>query len=108
MIEVYDAVKQDELDILSFVDWENLVNVDIAFPVHRVGLLVDSLTNPTVDEREFSPKLLGKKWAMEKNGWRITLVNYEAFKSSGTEYVAGIRSQLTEVKIFRKGDFAGF
>lgn len=96
--EVFDAIKAgSELDLYTLVEWENLGVVDIAFPVHRVGLLIDPYTDPDFDMRDKHPKLEVLEWALQKNGWSIFFVNLKKFKERGMPYVEELRKQLADV-----------
>jgi hypothetical protein len=79
------------LDLFMLIQWENLQVVDISFPVHRVGMMVDTTSNPLVDSNSINRDLLGIKWAMEENGWKLITVNYEEYKQGGVDYVENLR-----------------
>lgn len=97
VIEVYDRVKADDLEIYPFIEWENMALIDIAFPVNRVGILVDGETIPEFDIRSVDSKLEAQKWAMEANGWSVFVVNFGEFKEGGVEYINDLRQNLKDV-----------
>lgn len=81
------------------IQWENLQVVDISFPVHRVGILVDTISSPYNDGQNINKDLQMIEWCMRENGWRLILINYEEFKQHGTDYIENIREQITKVSL---------
>lgn len=97
MAEIYNILSTTELDLFMLIQWENLQVVDIAFPVHRVGILIDTESTPFLDNDTVNKELQAMQWAMEENGWQLIMLNYTEFKQNGIEYVEDLRVQLEEV-----------
>lgn len=96
---MYNILQTTDLDLFMLIQWENLQVVDIAFPVHRVGVIIDTESNPGADPHSINKNIEAVKWAMEENGWNLVTVNYTEFKQGGAEYIEGLREQLIEVNI---------
>ena len=99
---MYNVLQTTDLDLFMLIQWENLQVVDIAFPIHRVGVIVDTDSVPNVDISNINSDIQAMQWAMEENGWNLVTLNYVEFKQGGAEYIDEIKDQLTQVKKFPK------
>lgn len=97
--EVYNTLKAagSDLDIFTLIDWENTGIVDIAFPEHRVGIIIDSVSNPLTDRSSKTSFNQCLASVMRSNGWIILEVNYFEFSEGGIQFAEQLIDQLKQV-----------
>lgn len=93
--EVYSAIKSScDLEIYTFVDWENTGTLDIAFSEHRVGVILDTKMNPITDRAATSNENRVLANVMRLNGWQIIELNYFEFQEGGVDKLNEVVEQL--------------
>ena len=82
-----------------FLEWENLLTIDIAILPQKVGVLKQGIVENFSDSYDIRPILSLKKFILDNKGWKIWLLNWKEYLDQGANKDEWFKKNFSEVYI---------